>query len=444
MEVLDFKRDDRSHVSFSIRLTRQEWESYLKKASAALQRQRALPGFRPGAAPLKTAEALLGKTLYQAAGGEAQHELLVRFCEERGLDPVSEPSAMVVIADKTGFECVYSFFAYPELTELPYRGLKAEKPHRTVTEADIDREAENFRRNHLKVYETEREARLGDIAEVSFTGTVNGHGFDFDHSDRSRFVLGSGQLFAGLDEALLGHHAGDELALSLTMPKTFHRDGIAGLTVDLNVKLRGVWARELQELDDAFVRGNVKGCETVADFRERLRQRLKEVYESRADALYRRNLEAALAEAVPLAVPDSMIRTNYERYLGGLYAAAQAQKITPDELLKAEGKTLESYQAEILPLARRQVLFSLAVDFIVEQEKLIVSEAELNAWRRDSAAAMGLAPENAEAQMGGREAMIQDLLTRKAMAVVAAAAVPETVETERLPGEDPALPVLVN
>ena len=84
------------------------------------------------------------------------------------------------------------------------------------------------------------------------------------------------------------------------------------------------------------------------------------------------------------------------------------------------------------------------MDHIIEKEGLTVSEAELNAWRRGSAEGMGVSPEKAEELLGGREALIQELLTKKAMAVVEAAAIPETVEVERLPGEDPALPVLVN
>ncbi len=444
MDVLDFSRDEKSLVSFGIRLDRREWEPYLKSASSALQRQTPLRGFRPGAAPLKTAEAMYGKALYQAAANEAQGKLLPEICSERQLEPVSVPEIMVVTADKSGFECVCRFFNYPEIRELNYRGLTAKKPHRAVTEADIDREAENFRRNHLKVYETDREARLGDIAEVSFRGTCDGHGFPFDHSDKSRFILGSGRLFAGLDGALLGHHGGDELELSLTMPKTFHRQEIAGLTLDLSVRLKGVWARELQEMNDAFVRETVKDCETVSAYREKLRGRLQQVYEARSDEIFRRNLEASLAEAVSVPLPESMVRTNYERYLAGLFTAAKAQGKTPEELLQTEGKTMVSYQEEILPLAQRQVLYSLAVEYIVQKEALTVSEQELDVWSRESAEAMGLTPEKLLEQSGGREAIVQELLTRKVMALVAAYAHAEIVETDRLPGEDPDRPVLMN
>ena len=444
MEVLDFNHDSDSLVSFTVRLDRKEWEVRLKKASASLQKRRALPGFRPGSAPLPMAERAYGETLYQAAAVEAQQELLLRVCRERSLDPVSEPETTILSADAAGFSCRCSFYSYPELKELGYRGLSAEKPHRPVTEADIDREVENFRRNHLRVYETEREARLGDIVEVAFRGTADGHGFPYDASEKSRFVLGSGQLFAGLDEALLGRHGGDELSLSLTMPGDFHRQEIAGLTLDLSVRLKGVWARDLQEVDDAFVREYVRGCSSVSEYRELLRRRLKAVYDARASKFFERNLEAALADAVTVSVPEAMIRTNYERYMAQLAAAAKAQGRTPEQLLQDEGKTLSSYQAELLPLARRQVLFSLAVDYIVDREKLIVTEEELSARRRSTAEAMGLPPDRSETLFGDSEALIQELLTKKAMAIVAASAVAETVELERLPDEDPSVPVLVN
>lgn len=443
MKIIDFTQSEDYHVTMSLRLERPEWEPRLKQAALELQRQGAVQGFRPGKAPLRMVESRYGKQLYQAAAQLAQNDMLLQACEEKALAPVSEPVVMAVQADGEALELAVNFWTYPELRELKYRGLRVERPVRVVSEADIDREAEHFRRNHLLVRPVQRGVQKGDIVELAFRAETEGFSFSYDRSDHARVLVGEGRLFAGLDEALLGHVAGDELDLDLAMPKDFHRDDIAGLTVHVHVRIKSVEERAEQELSDELVRRYVRDCEGVAAFRERLRFSLTAAYARRAEELYRRNLEHALADAVTAPLPESMYRTNLDRYLSGLAAAAKSQGQSVEELLTAEGKTLEQYLREVGPLAREQVKLSVAYDYIVSQEDLTVSEEELQRFLTLRAQAQDISVEDALAQMGGRERAAEELQRQKIMKLLADSAETVDVELERLPGEDPAVPVLM-
>ncbi len=442
MEIADLIKQDNSKISFNIRLEREEWESFISAASKELQKEKPIPGFRTGTAPLTAAENIFGSMLYRAAADRAVPEVSARACHENGFEPVSDPDINVITADQNGFECAVSFFNYPEITDFNYRGLEAERPFRVVTDDDIDREAKHFMQNHLNVHEVDREARMGDIAEVSFSGTTDGHPFPFDHSSKSRFILGSGKLFAGLDEVLEGHRGGDEMDISLTMPKDFHRERIAGMTVDLHVDLKGVWARDLCELNDEFVRERVRGCDTVEEFRDYLRSELERRYEGDCETIFEENLQRAMAGAVAGSIPYPMILTVSDRVFAGLERRAVAEGKTLEDLLAAEGRTVESFRDEILPTAGFQAAYSVAVDYVIRNEHIAVTGEEMDAFCRFYAEQTDSTAEDVIRSFGGTENLREEMLSRKALQIVKKSARPVRREVNFLPGEDTTKPRL--
>lgn len=435
MEILDFTRREDSRITFGVRLSRQEWLPFLTRASLELQKKAPIPGFRAGKAPVPTAEKIYGRQLYLAAANEAGADCVGKACAERGLEPVSVPSFTVVGADRNGFECIVSFYNYPEIKDLAYRGLRPEKPHIAASEADVDQEVERYMLNHLNVHEVPRPAAMGDIVEVSFTGTSGGKPFPYDHSAKSRFLMGSGQLFAGLDQTLCGRRAGDELALALTMPKDFHRQEIAGLTLDLQVRLLGVWARDRYELDDDFVREHVRDAGTVEEFRGNMRKAVQQRLDGKCARIYTRNLEKALADAVDVPLPEAMVSTALERYMSHLGAIAASQSKSVEALLAEEGKTPESYRQSAMELARRQVRLSVALDCVIREENLSVTREELDRYYALTAEQLNVPREEAKQMLGGDGPAAESLLTKKAMRLVREAARPVEVELDGLPEE---------
>ena len=434
MRTTDFSIRDGYKASFTATLDRGEFLPFLKRASEETQRRAPLDGYPDGGAPLELAERRYGHALYRPAAKEAADECIRRVCNERQLSPVSLPEISILRADREGFVCTAQLENYPVVERMTYRGLRAEKPVCRCTEAQINAEIDKFLHQRLDVREVAREARMGDIAEVDFTGTHNGGPFPYDHSAKSRFILGSGQLFAGLDEALCGHRAGDRLELTLTMPEDFHRADVAGLTLDLRVNLHGVWAREVRELDDAFVRRFVDGAETVAEYREQTRETLQKRFDERSERLFQSNLNRALAEALPVALPPSMVETTAKRYLETLAVLARREGLTAEQYLAREGKTVEDYRRMAEPAAREQTAVSVALDYVITAEGLTVDPARIEAYCRRYAGANGISFEEAVRRVD-RDALTDELLQRDAMKLVHDSAVPVIVEVRELPPE---------
>ena len=432
MKVEDIIRGENGDIHFTLKAEPEEWKWYLNYAAGALQKRQPVQGYRVGKAPLGVCMRVFGKELMDRATTFASNDLLDKACAEHGFMPVSDAERTITAADADRFEMEVSFDLYPEITEMDYKGLVIDRPVKHCSEQDIDNEVDRYMKSHLYVHEVPREARMEDIAEVSFTGTHQGRGFPYDHSDKVRFVMGSGILFTGLDEALVGHVAGDDLELSLTMPKDFHREPVAGLTLDLKVHLIGVWARDLLECTDEYVKEHIKDADTVAEFREQLRATIQGRYDNRTKTIFNENFEKVLVDRVTVPIPNSMVETVIGRFVSTLREIAQQEGKTAEQVLEEEGKTLEEYRESVRPIALRQVKVSVALDYVVHAEKLTVTRERVNAVIANHAQIQNVSPEEAKRRLGGDESIVEQLLNTKARELVLQYAEPNEFEVEDL------------
>lgn len=432
MEILNFSIADQYKVKFTAAMDRKTWEPYLKEASLTLQKKKAVSGFRPGAAPLALAEREYGADLYKPAAKKAVDGCIEKICVEKKLIPVSLPEVEIFELGPKGFSFTVHFDKYPEVESMEYRGLKAEKPVCKCKEADIDAEIDLFRSQQLAVNEVSREARMGDIVQLDFSGTHNGKPFPFNHTSQFRLVLGTGVLFAGLDEALCGHKAEDRLNLTLTMPQNFHRAEIAGLTLDLHVHVQSVWERSLRELNDDFVKEFVKGAETVAEYREQTRQKIQQRMDAQSESLFYANLNAEIARNLPVQIPPSMVETVLKRYIDTLSAFARQQDMTIEQYLAKEGKTLNDYEELARPAAKEEAAVSIAVDYVISAEHLTVAPERLRRYYERYAAGNKITVEEAKRRVN-ESALVEDYLHKDALKLIRDAAVAVPVEVEKLP-----------
>lgn len=67
MQISDLSRDEGGVVSFTFTLEGEDWVPFLQKASRELQKQRPIPGYRAGKAPLPAARNAFGKSLFDRA-----------------------------------------------------------------------------------------------------------------------------------------------------------------------------------------------------------------------------------------------------------------------------------------------------------------------------------------------------------------------------------------
>lgn len=371
--------------------------------------------------------------VHKSAGREAIPPLFEKACIQRGFVPVSKPDFNVEKCGADGIICVCSFVNYPEVTELNWKGLSVEKPVKLCTEEDVDQAIAKYMRNHPYSRPTDRPAQMGDLVDISFSGTSEGKGFFFDHSDNTRFQVGAGTIFYGLDEAIVGHSAGDEFELTLTMPDDFRREQIRGKTLDLKIKLKIVLSRDILECTDEYVKSMINGYDSLAQFREYQRKHVQAVYDAKSDIIYENRVRTALAKMVTCSIPDVMTDAAVEPYVTAMDITAMRHGKKVEEYLAEIGKTLEQYKAHCRPRAEEQVRLSLALDYIIRTEGVQATQDEYDSLVAEYAKKRNIDIASAVKLMGGEDAIIEQILSGRALSLVVKCSNPVEIKVDALP-----------
>lgn len=80
----------------------------------------------------------------------------------------------------------------------------------------------------------------GDVANIDFTGYLNGKEFEGGSSKDYNLTIGAGQFIDGFEEGLVGVEIGSTVDLNLTFPKNYGKEELNGKAVVFTVKVNYV------------------------------------------------------------------------------------------------------------------------------------------------------------------------------------------------------------
>jgi trigger factor len=432
MIVKNIEKKEDNTVSFQVSCDAAEFEKALNTAYLKAKKNIYIPGFRKGKAPRTIIEGMYGaEVFYQDAMDELAPAAFDMGVKEGELNIVGAPAITdVKVTDDKGVDYSFSAEIYPAVTLGQYKGLEAERPVREITDDDVSAELESARkRNARKVSADEREARMGDLANIDFDGFLNGERFDGGKSEGYELELGSNSFVPGFEEQIVGMKVGEEKDLDITFPQEYTPE-LAGKSVVFKVKLNGLSYNELPELDDEFAGDN--GFDTLDEYKADIRANIKKRFDEQADSAFRSDVVKKAIDNMSVVVPSSMIAAKAEDILRN-YAAnfGMTDRSMPLEKLKEMMGVDESVMnSSIRPAAEYQVKNDLLLDAVVEAEKLEASAEEIEEFVKKMAEGFGAKVEELKKYFG-EEMLAEEVKKEKAgklivdSAVVAAPAAAE-------------------
>ncbi len=432
MIVKNIERKEDNTVSFQVCCDAAEFEKAVNSAYLKAKKNIYIPGFRKGKAPRAIIEGMYGsEVFYQDAMDELAPAAFDQGAKEGELNIVGAPAITdVKVTEDKGVEYSFSAEVYPAVTLGQYKGLEAERPEREITDEDVANELESARkRNARKVSADEREARMGDLANIDFDGFLNGERFDGGKSEGYELELGSNSFVPGFEEQIVGMKVGEEKDLDITFPQEYTPE-LAGKSVVFKVKLNGLSYNELPELDDEFAGDN--GFDTLDEYKADIRANIKKRFDEQADSAFRSDVVKKAIDNMSVVVPSSMIAAKAEDILRN-YAAnfGMTDRSMPLEKLKEMMGVDESVMnSSIRPAAEYQVKNDLLLDAVVEAEKLEASAEEIEEFVKKMAEGFGAKVEELKKYFG-EEMLAEEVKKEKAgklivdSAVVAAPAAAE-------------------
>ena len=426
MTVKNVEKKENNIATFQVETDAAEFEAavngaYLKNKSSIY-----IPGFRKGKAPRAVVEGMYGhEVFYQDAMDELAPKAFDQGLKEAQLRIVGAPAISdVKVTDERTVEYSFEVTLYPEVTLGQYKGLSAQKDAVNVSEEDVNKELEAARKRNARILTVDdREAQMGDTANIDFDGYLDGERFDGGKAEGYDLELGSGSFVPGFEEQVVGMKIGEDKDINITFPEDYVAD-LAGKAVVFKVKLNSLSVKELPELDDEFAK-DVSEFDTLDEYKADIREKQEKQQQEMADNKFRSEIIRKACENMTVDIPAVMIDDKLEEIVRN-YAVNFGftdRNTSLEDLLKMMGVDA----AAIRPSAEMQVKTELLLEAVVKAENMEVTEEDTEEYMKKVAEGIGAKVEDMKSYFS-KEFIQEELKKERATNIIIDSAVEEKAE----------------
>ena len=424
MLVKNVEKKDSKTASFQVEVDANEFDKAVTEAFNKNKSSISIPGFRKGKAPRAVVEGMYGSDVfYQDAIDALLAPAYEHGYDNCGLRIIGKPAVSNMdLSDDNVLTFTFDVELYPEVTLGEYKNLSAAKETFVITEEDVDGQINGVRKRNGRVIDLEREAQMGDTADIDFVGTLDGVAFDGGSAEGYELELGSNTFVPGFEEQIVGMNIGDVKDINITFPEDYTPE-MAGKDVVFKVTLNSLSKTELPELDDDFVQ-DVSEFNTVEEYRADTRKDMERVMQEQMDAKWRTAIMTQACNNMTVEIPESMMEEKIDELIRS-YAAnfgLTDPKMTTDDIKNMMGLDEEAINATIRPAAEYQIKQELLLDAIVTAENIEITDEELEDYIKGAAETVGVTADQIR-QYFGEEYIKNEFKKEKASKIVIESAV---------------------
>ena len=438
MSLKSSNKTDVNTTELVISIDPETFEAAVEKEYQRQKKNIQLKGFRRGKVSRKLAEREFGEgAFYEGAINSLLGPEIDAAVAETGIILVDTPSIDVTSIDKeTGVELKAICVTKPEIEISDYKGLKAAKTVREITDEDIDKQVEIIRKKNARIVSVDdRAAQLDDEVIIDFEGFFGDEAFEGGKGEDHPLKLGSGQFIPGFEDQIVGHNIGDEFDVVVTFPEDYLMEDYAGKEATFKTKLKAISFEELPEIDDDLVK-DATDFDSVEEYRADIKSKLEDAAVQQADAAFEGALIADLIEKVDQPIPNCMFEQRIDSLMRAFEQQLQQQGMDLNLYFQYTGMDMDSFRETYRERAVGEVKLRLALEKIAQIEGIEISDEELDNGLAEIAAANNVDVDTIKRFIPINE-YINDMKVQKAMALVKEnAVVDNTAAEEEAPAEN--------
>jgi trigger factor len=409
---MDVKVEDLAacRKKLTITIPRETIDAKFEERYAELEKEAQVPGFRPGRAPRRLVE----KRFHDAVGEEVRAKLVAeayeKAIEEQKLQVLGEPDIdpdKLVLPDEGPMEFSVELEVRPEFTvptnfsAIPLDAVK--EP--AVGDDDVAAALDRIREQHGRL------EALGEGAEAAERDLVSGdltlQAGDVMVLDRQNVrmpvaeVAIDGIRLEALPQLLKGAKAGETKSATLTIGQEADNEAVRGKEATLQVKVEKIERIVLP--DDAALLA-VTGYEDMEALRGALRRQLTNQGQQAYEEALETTIQDWLIEQCPFDLPSELAERHATRLLQRQVVNLQYRGVPVEEIEKRLG----DIQGATTERAARDLRLHFILGALAKQEKVEVSDAEVDARIRFIAAQQSRKPDRVREDMA-RDGSLESL-----------------------------------
>ena len=392
-------------AKLTITATAKEWE---EAAQASYQKNKggySVKGFRKGTAPRKMIEKNYGDSVFLDDALEmiVGKEYYSAIAKEK-FEPVGEPSVKVDGLDDKGLKATLTVEIKPDITLGAYTGLTVSKGKEKVTEAQIKAEIDMFLNMQARYNETDEASKLGDFVTIDFVGKMDGVAFPGGTAKDHRLELGTHSFIDTFEDQLVGTKKGDKKDVNVTFPKEYHAEELKGKPAVFECTVKKVEQKQIPTLTDELV-SDATEFDTAQKYKENIKKKLMEELEKRQEREVENKLLDAIVKNCKVEIPEGMIESQLDMFINDFAMRLQYQGMKLEDYLKHTGSSIEEMRKEKRAVAKNTVETRLAIEKIVKENKMKVTEKEIDEKLSKRAETYKISVADYKKKLGDKEMM---------------------------------------
>ncbi len=356
------------------------YDSLISRYSKSVQ----IPGFRKGHVPAAVLETKFGDGLK----AEALHDLMDKSLQEvlETLEPKPLNFAAPKLADEDlkldmtkdlTFSLIYDVF--PEVKLGTFKGVEIEEVQVEISKKDEERELKLIQeQNSMVMDKASGKVADADVVTVDFV-ELDEAGNEIASTKRQdfTFTVGTEYNVYKFDKEIIGLVKDAEKVISKSYPADYEHKELAGTKKSIKVKIKTVKEKKLPNLDDDLAQDVSDEFKTLDDLKKSIKDRLSTTVKEKVK---QKNLDAILDKVVATStfdLPESMIAAEMEHMWDNL---AQQNRMTGEQMNgifgpETKAKMMEAWKSG----AEKSLRHRIVLDSVLEQEKIEVTDAEVDA-----------------------------------------------------------------
>jgi len=347
-----------------------------------------IKGFRKGKVPLDIVRGYFKTKVEADIARKIIEETFQSGLDEKKIVPVSvikiDPE---VVETGKPFKYTAEIEVPPPIEVKDYKGLKLKKYIREVNEDEVEKRIQTLRERNatLTPIPDARGVAEGDHLVVDIKVESGGAPIPALTVTDYHMELGRNFYLPDFDARLEGLKLDETKELTISLPEDFPRKDLAGKTAAFEVRVKEAKERILPEPDDDFAK-DLGEFETFEALKEEIEKDLRKSLDNRSQKEIENQIIDALIEENDFEVPESMVESQIDNFLEQSMRNLAAHGIDP----KRFPAPTQAQRDHVRPSAVRTVKAGLILKAVCEQEKIEVSDEELQAGIAERAEQMGL------------------------------------------------------
>ena len=333
-----------------------------------------VPGFRPGKAPIS----LIKRRFADDIKGEVLQTLVPQHVEkavaEQKLTPVSQPQVeKLEYTEGQPLKFRASFEVLPEFSLGNYKDLEIEMPEMAITDESVAKTLEEMQQRAATFAPVEgRAVQNDDFVQVKLLGTPEGGGEPLQ-AESVLCHVGAEETMEPFNENLRGASVGDHKNFDVEYPADYPDAKLAGKKFHYSVDVLGIKTKKLAELNDEFAK-DVSDATSLEELKKKIREGLEHERDHRQKELQRERVLAEMVKLHDFPVPESLVEHQMDVRLERVVRSLAQQGVDP-RAVNVDWVSLRKRQEE---RARDDVKAELVIDRIASEEKIEVTDEELD------------------------------------------------------------------